>query len=507
MLRTIKLQLREEEGMKKFKMRSRSCGLSLRDEEEKFQLDENRSKNNENDSLMASAPLVLLSPCEKSGNKKRKIQQQSNKTREEEGERREMHFSGRAQQQKQIPLSQQFGGEALEEEEELILFPEITIEGYKFTISPHLSSPPSSHSKKELGVAIKKEFEEICTKLPFLTTSLSFRQKSEIFPSSCVCDNWNKNRYTDVLCTEETRVILKKNNQTAKFEDSTSNLNCNLFDESNYDHFDNLNCNLFDFSHTSLSISPDQNQQKQQHLHESFSRDSDYINANWVSCSDESSLFVATQAPLSSTICDFLEMTWQVNSRVIVCLSSLFEGGKKKMDEYWPSIANQTLSFHNFSLTLKKTETQKGFIIRQLLLKNLSTEESRDLFHYHYSEWPDYGVPESPNQICSLIKIIFSTIEREKAVKQQEDTNNGPMIVHCSAGIGRSATFIGIYSAIEIISSLRKKYGKKIPRNLLNKKIDLFSFVSRMRKMRSGMIQTWKQYSFCYKAINFFLSQ
>jgi len=449
----------DQEEMKKFKIRSRSCGLKL----------ERLEKNNP-EKLMTSAPLVITGFEKDHNNARKRKMKQENKNKEKK-EKKNIQFSK-------------------EEERKLFLFDEISLGDHKLTVSPHLISQPSTFTKKEVVHKVKEEFQEICKETPFLTNSMNFHQKREMFPSSCCSENWSKNRYTDVLCTEKTRVVLRKNNSG----------------------------NMFDFSHISLSLcfnsdnssnSANSFNSPESHSPNEIHRESDFINANFTRCSPHSSLYVATQAPISSTICDFFEMIWQLNSKVIVCLSSVFEGGRKKMDEYWPEEEDNILQFNNFSVKLLKKEIKEGFFIRSLCLSNQSTEESREIVQFHFSEWPDCGVPNSPSHFLSLVSQVSLYNDSGNS-----KTQNGPIVCHCSAGIGRSAVYISIASSIELIESLRKNKNDEssesgsgeVSRNLLNNMIDVKQFVLKLRKQRHGMIQTPKQYSFIYKAINLYLS-
>jgi len=207
---------------------------------------------------------------------------------------------------------------------------------------------------------------------------------------------------------------------------------------------------------------------------------SDYMNANYIFGGQ----YISCQAPLFSTINDFWRMVWEQNCPVIVMLTRLLESGKMKANIYWPLSSSCSLRFGDIEVTLlEEDEKCEHFIQRHFLLRR--GQEVREVHHLHYTEWSDFGAPTSTEGIRDLIS----------ASNDYRDSSNsrGPMVVHCSAGIGRAGTFIAIHQALE-----------RLEQGLDYNVKDL---VLHMREQRWGMVQTEKQYSFIHRAINDHLSE
>lgn len=183
---------------------------------------------------------------------------------------------------------------------------------------------------------------------------------------------------------------------------------------------------------------------------------------------------------------DFWRMVWQLNSKVIVMTTKEVERGKKKCVKYWPDVgANQ-----NFDRVLVLTISEKksvDYTLREFKLTRGT--ESRSVYHYHFTGWPDHGVPADPGSVLDFL--------HEVNICQgglQDQANDGPVVVHCSAGIGRTGTFI----VIDILLDLIKKRG-------LDTEIDIQSSIKLVRSKRSGMVQTEAQYKFVYLAVQHYI--
>jgi protein tyrosine phosphatase len=202
-----------------------------------------------------------------------------------------------------------------------------------------------------------------------------------------------------------------------------------------------------------------------------------FINANTIECSNLgcNSTFIACQAPLVHTFVSFWEMIWEQRSPVICMLTRLIEGEKTKADIYWPLEIDETRKFGPFRVTLKNRHNLQHIEIRTLILG--FQEENRCVTQLHYTEWPDFGVPSSTNHIRDVLR--FMQIYKAKGANE---SLNGPVIGHCSAGIGRIGTFIAAAFSLEL---LQKGF---IP--------NLKEIVCRMRQQRCGMVQTLQQYLF-----------
>jgi protein tyrosine phosphatase len=214
---------------------------------------------------------------------------------------------------------------------------------------------------------------------------------------------------------------------------------------------------------------------------------SDYINANYISglIPNSERAYVATQGPLMATFPDFWRMVWELNVSVIVMLTKEVENGRLKCDRYWPDI-DESLEAGNFVVTLSDIEetSMDELLERKLILLNIEKQESRPVLHLQYIAWPDHGLPVSTTAFLSLM---------DEAYKFNH--TGGPIVVHCSAGIGRSGTFCTVHAILE-----------KLKLDLMNNpeedpKLSIVRTVLAARSQRPGMVQTKEQYMFVYLAI------
>uniref|UniRef100_A0A158QGT5 protein-tyrosine-phosphatase n=1 Tax=Rodentolepis nana TaxID=102285 RepID=A0A158QGT5_RODNA len=216
--------------------------------------------------------------------------------------------------------------------------------------------------------------------------------------------------------------------------------------------------------------------------------------------------YIATQGTLPNTIVDFWRMVWQENSAIIVMITKEVERGRNKCARYWPTPQQGTLELPSYRGTLrvrhlaeKKLET---YTLRELHLsrdppsheqgssRKTSTSPSSKgfvVYHYQFHAWPDHGTPTDPSCVLNFMFDISKCMETLPEC--------GPMIVHCSAGIGRSGTFI----VIDMLINYIKRYG-------LQCDIDISRTVQAVREQRSGMVQIETQYRFIYKAVQNFVS-
>uniref|UniRef100_UPI00398EF6FB tyrosine-protein phosphatase non-receptor type 2 isoform X2 n=1 Tax=Pristiophorus japonicus TaxID=55135 RepID=UPI00398EF6FB len=212
--------------------------------------------------------------------------------------------------------------------------------------------------------------------------------------------------------------------------------------------------------------------------------DNDYINASLIVMEEAQRNYILTQGPLPNSCGHFWQMTWEQNSRAVVMLNRIIEKGSVKCEKYWPSKEDEVMSFEDtdFSLRLLSEDVKSYYTVRQLQLQRTSTAETREIFHFHYTTWPDFGVPESP---ASFLNFLLKV--RESGSLSAEC---GPAVVHCSAGIGRSGTF----SLVDTCLLLMEK--RKDPSS-----VDIRQVLLEMRKYRMGLIQTPDQLRFSYMAV------
>ncbi|KAG1683060.1 Tyrosine-protein phosphatase non-receptor type 11 [Nymphon striatum] len=216
---------------------------------------------------------------------------------------------------------------------------------------------------------------------------------------------------------------------------------------------------------------------------------SDYINANIIKLEDdplnEFKLYIATQGGLSNTIDDFWWMVWQENSRVIVMTTKEVERGKNKCVKYWPD-ENDSKICNKITVSSVTESSTADYTLREFLVTKEGHLESRKVYHYHFQAWPDHGVPSDPGCVLNFLHDVNA--------RQEYISNAGPVIVHCSAGIGRTGTFI----VIDMILDQIKRHG-------LDTEIDIQRTVQMVRSQRSGMVQTEAQYKFVYLAVQHYI--
>ncbi|KAL3284194.1 hypothetical protein HHI36_018358 [Cryptolaemus montrouzieri] len=211
----------------------------------------------------------------------------------------------------------------------------------------------------------------------------------------------------------------------------------------------------------------------------------DYINANLVKLDKANRKYILTQGPLQSTVSHFWLMVWEQESKAILMLNKLIENKQEKCYQYWPSDIgpNHALQMTDVNLSVEYVEQQdySYYLTRLLRLTDLENDTSRDILQFHYTTWPDFGVPSSPIAFLQFLHKV-----RNEGVLEADV---GPAIVHCSAGIGRSGTFCLVDSCLVLI----EKFGLD--------SVDVKEILLDMRKYRMGLIQTPEQLRFSYQAI------
>ncbi|KAM9308331.1 tyrosine-protein phosphatase non-receptor type 2 [Gastrophryne carolinensis] len=212
--------------------------------------------------------------------------------------------------------------------------------------------------------------------------------------------------------------------------------------------------------------------------------ENDYINASLVVVEEAQRNYILTQGPLPNTCCHFWLMVWQQKSKAIVMLNRVVEKDAEKCAQYWPTSEDEVLLFKETGLCVKRLseDIKANYTVRLLELQNINTSESRKIFHFHYTTWPDFGVPESP---AAFLDFLFEV--RKSGSLNPE---HGPSVVHCSAGIGRSGTFSLVDTCLVLIEK------RKDPST-----VDIKQVLLDMRRYRMGLIQTPGQLRFSYMAV------
>ncbi|XP_007551760.1 protein tyrosine phosphatase receptor type Db isoform X16 [Poecilia formosa] len=202
---------------------------------------------------------------------------------------------------------------------------------------------------------------------------------------------------------------------------------------------------------------------------------SDYINANYIDGYRRQNAYIATQGPLPETFGDFWRMVWEQHTANIVMMTKLEEKSRVKCDQYWPTRGTETYGL--IQVTLLDTVELATYSMRTFALYKTGSNEKREVRHFQFTAWPDHGVPEHPTPFLAFLR----------RVKACNPPDAGPMIVHCSAGVGRTGCFIVIDGMTERIKH--------------EKTVDIYGHVTLMRSQRNYMVQTEDQYIFIHDAL------
>jgi len=287
----------------------------------------------------------------------------------------------------------------------------------------------------ELKIRIKSEFN-------LLTQTEKEKQypQSQFFTSS-LQQNTPKNRYQNILAVEATRVKLYCDFCHTLHSESSPSI-CNVIND-------------------------------------------DYIHGNYISSPVRDRHYIACQAPLPDTALSFWRMVWQNNVRLIVMLSKIEEDGLVKCHKYFPDdFSAMFYGDYVISLCSKTCLERDSIIVRELSLKNKNyPEEEKKVYHTQYCNWPDQSVPKSMDEIFSLIHMI----------NNMNNIHQTPIVVHCSAGIGRTGTIISIMNCITSV----RLYGC----------CDVGQTLLKLREERYGCVTAISQYKFIYKVILAYISK
>ncbi|XP_033005302.1 receptor-type tyrosine-protein phosphatase epsilon isoform X4 [Lacerta agilis] len=206
----------------------------------------------------------------------------------------------------------------------------------------------------------------------------------------------------------------------------------------------------------------------------------DYINASFIDGYRQKDYFIATQGPLPHTVEDFWRMVWEWKCHTIVMLTEVLEREQEKCFQYWPSEGSVT--YGEITIEIKSDSLADAISVRDFLIMHNQEKLGRLVRQFHFHGWPEIGIPAEGKGMIDLIAAVQ---------KQQQQTGNHPITVHCSAGAGRTGTFIALSNILERVKA----------EGLL----DVFQAVKSLRLQRPHMVQTLEQYEFCYKVVQDFI--
>ncbi|KAM8971718.1 receptor-type tyrosine-protein phosphatase eta [Sarcophilus harrisii] len=203
----------------------------------------------------------------------------------------------------------------------------------------------------------------------------------------------------------------------------------------------------------------------------------DYINANYMPGYYSKKDFIATQGPLPNTLKDFWRMVWEKNIYSIVMLTKCVEQGRTKCEEYWPS--KQTQNYGDITVAMTSEIILPEWTIRDFTVKNSKTSESHPLRQFHFTSWPDHGVPDTTDLLINFRYLVNDYMKQSPP--------ESPVLVHCSAGVGRTGTFIAIDRLIHQMEN--------------ENAVDVYGIVYDLRLHRPLMVQTEDQYVFLNQCV------
>ncbi|XP_061699927.1 tyrosine-protein phosphatase non-receptor type 21 isoform X2 [Syngnathoides biaculeatus] len=198
--------------------------------------------------------------------------------------------------------------------------------------------------------------------------------------------------------------------------------------------------------------------------------------------------YIASQGPLSNTCQDFWQMVWEQGVAIIAMVTAEEESGREKSFRYWPRLGSRhnTLTYNRFKITTRFRTESGCYATTGLKIKYLQTGQERTVWHLQYTDWPDHGCPEDFKGFLTYLEEIQSVRRHTNSISEPKNSNL-PVLVHCSAGVGRS----GVVILAEIMIACLEH----------NEMLDMKTVLLKLRQQRMMMVQTLSQYTFVYKVL------
>ncbi|XP_058033634.1 receptor-type tyrosine-protein phosphatase C isoform X4 [Ahaetulla prasina] len=204
----------------------------------------------------------------------------------------------------------------------------------------------------------------------------------------------------------------------------------------------------------------------------------DYINASYIDGFKELKKYIAAQGPKEETIDDFWRMIWEQKATIVVMVTRCEEGSKIKCAKYWPSMEEETASYGDIIVNINERKVCPDYIIQKLHINHRRDKSAgRDVTHIQFTSWPDHGVPDDPHLLLKL----------RRRVNTLSNFFSGPIVVHCSAGVGRTGTYIGIDAMLEGLEA--------------EGRVDVYGYIAKLRRQRCLMVQVEAQYILIHHAL------
>ncbi|XP_015671626.1 receptor-type tyrosine-protein phosphatase C [Protobothrops mucrosquamatus] len=204
----------------------------------------------------------------------------------------------------------------------------------------------------------------------------------------------------------------------------------------------------------------------------------DYINASYIDGFKEMRKYIAAQGPKEETIDDFWRMIWEQKATIVVMVTRCEEGSKIKCAKYWPSMEEETASYGDIIVSINECKVCPDYIIQKLHINHRRDKSAgRDVTHIQFTSWPDHGVPDDPHLLLKL----------RRRVNTLSNFFSGPIVVHCSAGVGRTGTYIGIDAMLEALEA--------------EGRVDVYGYIAKLRRQRCLMVQVEAQYILIHHAL------
>ncbi|XP_004685320.1 PREDICTED: receptor-type tyrosine-protein phosphatase V-like [Condylura cristata] len=205
---------------------------------------------------------------------------------------------------------------------------------------------------------------------------------------------------------------------------------------------------------------------------------SDYINANFIPGYTHPQEFIATQGPLKKTLEDFWRLVWEQQVHIIIMLTVGMENGRVLCEHYWPADPSP-VTYGHITVHLLVEEPEEEWTKREFQLKHVAQQQQRRVKQLQFTTWPDHSTPEAPGSLLAFVKLVQ---EQTRATQ-----GTGPVLVHCSAGVGRTGTFVALLRLLQQLEA--------------EQTVDVFNAVYALRLHRPLMIQTPSQYIFLHSCL------